>query len=114
MRRVVQYSDAGSVTTPGKLSSERSTSELTAHDRALLLAERIATVRSYSQKCLEPNDLSRELGGWQICFTNLDRALVSSQMLIRQELKSGREDLNLRPHDPEPCALAKLSYAPSA
>jgi len=27
--------------------------------------------------------------------------------------QSGREDLNLRPHDPEPCALAKLSYAPS-
>src|SRR5205823_2795191 len=26
--------------------------------------------------------------------------------------KSGREDLNLRPHGPEPCALAKLSYAP--
>ena len=21
--------------------------------------------------------------------------------------------MNLRPHDPEPCALAKLSYAPS-
>ena len=27
-------------------------------------------------------------------------------------LKSGRVDLNLRPHGPEPCALAKLSYAP--
>ena len=27
--------------------------------------------------------------------------------------QSGREDLNLRPHGPEPCALAKLSYAPS-
>src|SRR5436189_3044780 len=27
-------------------------------------------------------------------------------------VKSGREDLNLRPHGPEPCALAKLSYAP--
>ena len=27
--------------------------------------------------------------------------------------KSGRKDLNLRPHGPEPCALAKLSYAPS-
>ncbi len=27
-------------------------------------------------------------------------------------LKSGREDLNFRPHGPEPCALAKLSYAP--
>src|SRR5579883_3203437 len=26
--------------------------------------------------------------------------------------QSGREDLNLRPHGPEPCALAKLSYAP--
>ena len=26
--------------------------------------------------------------------------------------KSGREDLNLRPHGPEPCALAMLSYAP--
>ena len=26
--------------------------------------------------------------------------------------KSGQEDLNLRPHGPEPCALAKLSYAP--
>ena len=28
------------------------------------------------------------------------------------EKQSGREDLNLRPHGPEPCALAKLSYAP--
>src|ERR1700687_3637246 len=27
--------------------------------------------------------------------------------------KSGREDSNLRPHGPEPCALAKLSYAPT-
>src|SRR4051812_38324353 len=27
--------------------------------------------------------------------------------------QSGREDLNFRPHGPEPCALAKLSYAPN-
>src|SRR4051812_7532534 len=33
------------------------------------------------------------------------------QVLIQPQ--SGREDLNLRPHGPEPCALAKLSYAPS-
>ena len=26
---------------------------------------------------------------------------------------SGQEDLNLRPHGPEPCALTRLSYAPS-
>ena len=26
--------------------------------------------------------------------------------------KSGRQDLNLRPHDPQSCTLAKLSYAP--
>ena len=26
--------------------------------------------------------------------------------------KSGRQDLNLRPHGPEPCALSRLSYAP--
>jgi hypothetical protein len=26
--------------------------------------------------------------------------------------KSGREDLNLRPHGPEPCALTVLRYAP--
>ena len=26
--------------------------------------------------------------------------------------RSGREDLNLRPHGPEPCALAGLRYAP--
>ncbi len=32
---------------------------------------------------------------------------------VSGRLKSGREDLNLRPHGPEPCALAKLSYAPS-
>jgi hypothetical protein len=25
---------------------------------------------------------------------------------------SGQEDLNLRPHGPEPCALTRLSYAP--
>ena len=27
-------------------------------------------------------------------------------------LLSGREDSNLRPHGPEPCALARLRYAP--
>ena len=27
-------------------------------------------------------------------------------------LQSGREDLNLRPHGPKPCALTVLSYAP--
>ena len=27
--------------------------------------------------------------------------------------KSGREDLNLRPHGPEPCALTELRYAPN-
>ena len=27
--------------------------------------------------------------------------------------ESGREDLNLRPHGPEPCALADLRYAPA-
>ena len=27
-------------------------------------------------------------------------------------LQSGREDLNLRPHGPEPCALTGLRYAP--
>src|SRR3954453_8567808 len=38
----------------------------------------------------------------------------SLQVLVPQKVtKSGREDLNLRPHGPEPCALAKLSYAPS-
>ena len=26
--------------------------------------------------------------------------------------KSGRQDLNLRPHDPQSCALAKLRHAP--
>ncbi len=30
----------------------------------------------------------------------------------KQVKKSGREDLNLRPHGPEPCALAGLRYAP--
>jgi hypothetical protein len=30
-----------------------------------------------------------------------------------QETKSGREDLNLRPHGPEPCALTELRYAPN-
>jgi hypothetical protein len=28
-------------------------------------------------------------------------------------LQSGREDLNLRPHGPKPCALTVLSYAPN-
>ena len=35
----------------------------------------------------------------------------SERPLVRN-YQSGREDLNLRPHGPEPCALAKLSYAP--
>ena len=33
-------------------------------------------------------------------------------LLFGHCFQSGREDLNLRPHGPEPCALAKLSYAP--
>jgi hypothetical protein len=32
---------------------------------------------------------------------------------MRQEKWSGQEDLNLRPHGPEPCALTRLSYAPT-
>src|SRR5271165_3714214 len=39
---------------------------------------------------------------------------LAVNLIISRTYKSGREDLNLRPHDPEPCALAKLSYAPSA
>ena len=31
---------------------------------------------------------------------------------VVRKCQSGREDSNLRPHGPEPCALAKLSYAP--
>jgi hypothetical protein len=30
-----------------------------------------------------------------------------------EKRKSGREDLNLRPHGPEPCALTELRYAPN-
>lgn len=51
-----------------------------------------STVRSCSQKCLEPNDFSRELRAWQIRLTNLDHTLVSSQVLTRQRLKSWRLD----------------------
>ena len=29
-------------------------------------------------------------------------------------VQSGRQDLNLRPHGPQPCALAKLSHAPNS
>src|SRR5687768_3375668 len=32
---------------------------------------------------------------------------------LRESKWSGQEDLNLRPHGPEPCALTRLSYAPS-
>ncbi len=31
---------------------------------------------------------------------------------VNGRLESGRLDSNQRPHGPEPCALAKLSYAP--
>src|SRR4051812_32326341 len=32
---------------------------------------------------------------------------------VSGSMVSGQEDSNLRPHGPEPCALAKLSYAPN-
>ncbi len=48
----------------------------------------------------------------RLMFPN--RVQTLPQVASTLELKSGREDLNLRPHGPEPCALAKLSYAPSA
>ena len=31
----------------------------------------------------------------------------------QEKSKSGREDSNLRPHGPEPCALTGLRYAPN-
>src|SRR5437764_7954332 len=40
------------------------------------------------------------------------RKVRLSRVRRRLYIKSGQEDLNLRPHGPEPCALAKLSYAP--
>ena len=42
---------------------------------------------------------------------SLQKCVVVSYCLFKL-YESGREDLNLRPHGPEPCALAKLSYAP--
>ena len=48
------------------------------------LTSRLATVCSLFQKCLEPNDLSPDLTGWQIHLTSLDRAIMLSQVLISQ------------------------------
>jgi hypothetical protein len=41
------------------------------------------------------------------------RATAPSAARRDQTRKSGREDLNLRPHGPEPCALTELRYAPN-
>src|SRR5438045_1266248 len=41
-----------------------------------------------------------------------EKALRRERRRASVEKQSGREDLNFRPHGPEPCALAKLSYAP--
>jgi len=49
-----------------------------------LQTSRPAAARYYSRKCLEPNNLSRDLTGWQIHLTSLDRAIMLSQVLIRQ------------------------------
>jgi hypothetical protein len=73
---------------------------------------RLLTVRSRSRKCLEPNALRRGLRLGQRNLAAPDRLLVSSQIPIHQLLKSGRQDLNLRPRGPEPYALAKLSVLP--
>src|SRR4051794_10394523 len=62
------------------LSFERST---------LAESARLSTVCSYSQKCLEPSDLSRELRGWQCHFTSLDRALVRRKCLSDAGLNRG-------------------------
>jgi hypothetical protein len=40
------------------------------------------------------------------------RLVFSPYLGVSSSLKSGREDLNLRPHGPEPCALTGLRYAP--
>src|SRR3954464_14786626 len=62
------------------------------------------TVRAYFQNTLRTNGLGREPREQQIHMMNLGRALLSLQTVIKKRLKSGREDLNLRPHGPEWCA----------
>src|ERR1700751_697296 len=45
-------------------------------------------------------------------FKSRRQSLAQPAMGFDFAKQSGRLDLNQRPHGPEPCALAKLSYAP--
>src|SRR5271165_5629691 len=45
-------------------------------------------------------------------FKSRRRSLSQSTTGFELANLSGRQDLNLRPHGPEPCALSRLSYAP--
>ncbi len=43
-------------------------------------------------------------------MTAISRSIEN--LVAQRDRKSGRLDLNQRPHGPEPCALSRLSYAP--
>ncbi len=67
------------------------------------------------QTCL-PKSLARSLNTDENGLKMLGNSSKKPIDLLIERLcilsESGREDLNFRPHGPEPCALAKLSYAP--
>jgi hypothetical protein len=50
--------------------------------------------------------------GARLC--RVDRGNAEAANLAASWSRSGRADLNRRPHGPEPCALAGLSHAPNA
>ena len=49
-----------------------------------------------------------------VILLSLGLGLTSAITTKKVRIQSGRQDLNLRPHGPQPCALAKLSHAPNS
>ena len=55
------------------------------------------------------------MAGGEAGFRAMMSAVVAEMvkiLVVSKGLKSGREDLNLRPQRPERCALAELRHAP--
>ncbi len=79
------------------------------------------TVAPTPYKLVQPESVPVKVAGVSVHTERKTKPDATSMPVNRKDplttavsgsCKSGQEDLNLRPHGPEPCALAKLSYAP--
>jgi hypothetical protein len=105
--------EAGATHKEAQALARHSTPQLTTNTYGRARDERLAGITEKVAETVLSGDFGANLvHEMEISVTQkADNCLMGNTLTLSVE-ESGRQDLNLRPHDPQSCALAKLRHAP--